>query len=382
MNYSELTGQDSIWENAVEWFCDEERLGKLACKSNESRLRIKSPYGAKIWFKAFDREQKKQKVKSEGYDRIVNDEASELHRKVLQFLYRSLRNAKDAFIPLSFINLSNPGSSDPKSDSTDYLCDMYVDGQYPYFWIDWRHNPYIDPDVYGKQLDKLDYIDQQYQKWGNWHYRPARGDLFKEKDLTDIIINELPERRFVRNGRGIDMAITKKGDRSAFFKWLRDERGHAYITDVQIAQTKYPENMLLDIIEEDNPDWYNRRFETEYFFEYEAGSAAIHQERFINEVLKDYIKKGLQISFTKNTTNKFTRARPMANAIKNLNVSMLDGEFNRIVIDELKDFGPDDREYDYDDIVDAGSISYNEMFGGPEPININPYTFGSSPNKI
>jgi phage terminase large subunit-like protein len=52
----------------------------------------------------------------------------------------------------------------------------------------------------------------------------------------------------------------------------------------------------------------------------------------------------------------------MANAIKNLNVSILKGKWNRDLIDEFKDFGPDDKEYDHDDIVDAGSISYNHIF--------------------
>ena len=156
LNYAELTGEDSIWENCVNWFCDEDRLGSLACKSNESKLRIKSPFGARIWFKAFDREQKKQKVKSEGYYRIINDEASEMHPKVLTFLYRSLRSDINSYIPLSMVNLSNPGGP-----STDYLCETFVDGESSYYPLDWRHNPYINSEVYSKTLDKLDIIDSK-----------------------------------------------------------------------------------------------------------------------------------------------------------------------------------------------------------------------------
>ena len=163
----------------MEWVCDEERLGSKACKSHEGKLRIKAPSGAKIWFKAFDSLKKKQKVKSESYDRAINDEASELHPSVLQFIYRSLRNAKDSFIPLSMINLSNPGGP-----ATDYLCSKYVDGIKPYYPLDWRHNPFINPLVYSKTLDNLDYVDQQYQKHGDWHYRPAKGDLFPETSPT------------------------------------------------------------------------------------------------------------------------------------------------------------------------------------------------------
>ena len=74
------------------------------------------------------------------------------------------------------INLSNPGGP-----ATDYLVDEFVDGPYPYFPLDWRHNPFINKKVYSKTLDKLDFIDIQYQKEGNWHYRPAKGDLFSRK---------------------------------------------------------------------------------------------------------------------------------------------------------------------------------------------------------
>lgn len=371
LNYGELTGQDSIWENAVNWFCeDEERLSSLGvdpCKSHDGKSRIKSPYGAKIWFKAFSEERKKQKVKSEGYDRIINDEASELWRKVLQFLYRSLRNAKDAFIPLSFINLSNPSEN---ADTNEYLCAMYVDGTYSYYWMDWRHNIHIVPEVYKKQLDKLDFIDQKYQRDADWHYSPAKGDLFKEQDLQDVIINSVPsDRRIIRSVRGVDMAITTSGDRTAFLKWLRDERGHGYITDLVVKQTKYPEYVLLDLVELDNPNRELGVYDTEYIFEYEIGDAAVHQERFIRSILKEHIKAGLLINFTHHSNNKFTRARPMAHAIKNLNVSILkdskDGNgWNKLLIDEYKDFGPDPKEYEYDDIVDAGSIGYNRIFKG------------------
>lgn len=364
LNYAELTGEDSIWENSLEWFCDEERLEDLACKANESKLRIKAPSGATIWFKAFDREQKKQKVKSESYDRIVNDEASELHPKVLQFEYRSLRSPKDSFLPLAMINLSNPGG-----DATDYICERYVDGPYNYYLMDWRHNIFINQKVYAKTLDNLDFIDQKYQKEGDWHYRPAKGELFQEEQLRKIIIPELPEVQFIRNLRGVDMAVTKKGDRTAFMKWYRDERGHSYIGDLVVEKTEYPEEILIELIEQDNPRWQEYQFETEYFLEREPGSSGEHQVRYIQRELSDYIDHGLDLYFTKPTTNKFTRARPMARAIKNNEVSIIKADWNETLIEEFKDFGPDDKEYEYDDIVDAGSIGFNNL-PGVEPLKI------------
>lgn len=360
LNYAELTGPDSIWENSCNWFCDEDRLGDHTCTSHDGKLRIRSPFGSTIWFKAFDSKKKKQKVKSESYDRIINDEASELDPNVLTFLYRSLRNAEDSPIPLGMINLSNPGGP-----STEYLLKKFVDGTKPYFPLDWRHNPYINKKVYSKTLDNLDFIDQQYQKYGDWHYRPARGELFKEKTLKDSIIDEMPDIRIVRTIRGTDMAVTRKGDYSAFVKWQRDERGHLYIVDVKWIQTEYPEDILEQCVLKDNPAWEQGFTYCEYFLEKEGGSSATHQMRYIHNFMKAYIKAGIQFIFIPSTVNKFTRARPLANAFRQGKISILKADWNKAFIDELKDFGPDDREYEHDDQVDAASIGYNQI--GTDP---------------
>lgn len=366
LNYAELTGQDSIWENACNWFCDETRLGDLACTSHDGKLRIKAPSGAKIWFKAFDKPKKKQKVKSESYDRIINDEASELHPNVLSFIYRSLRNAEDSPIPLSMIDLSNPGG-----DSTDYLVSEFIDGQLPYFPLDWRHNPTINRAVYSKTLDKLDYIDQQYQKYGNWKYKPAKGELFKEQTLLDCIKPSIPPVRLVRTVRGLDMAVTKKGDYTAAWKWKRDERGHNYVVDVRRLQTEYPEDLLVECIEDDNPQWQQGIFECEYFLERGIADAGTLAVRYLKEnVLEEYLAKGLTVKFIPSTNNKFTRARPMANAFRRGECSIIgsiEDEAVKTLIDELKDFGPNDKEYEHDDMVDAGSIGYNQLQSGGNP---------------
>ena len=86
-NRKELKGTDSIWENLKDWLCDPS-LGKLKCSKNETDLVIKAPNGASIYFKPFDEEDSKQKVKSESYSRIINDEASELKPRVLKFIFR------------------------------------------------------------------------------------------------------------------------------------------------------------------------------------------------------------------------------------------------------------------------------------------------------
>ena len=179
-NYAELLDTNSIWDNLVEWCCNEDVPSDWRCTAKRSPSPIiESPVGNKIYFKAFDHESKKQKFKSASYDRIINDEASELPVEVLKFQYRSLRNTSK--IPISLIHLSNPSSTN--KEANQYLIDKFVDGELPYLPMDWRDNPYIDKVAYENTLNELDYIDQQYQKYGNWHYKATVGDLIKDADM-------------------------------------------------------------------------------------------------------------------------------------------------------------------------------------------------------
>jgi len=354
-NRKELKGSDSIWKILKEWTCDP-HLEYLSCTKNENDLVIKSPYGAEIYFKPFDDESSKQKVKGESYDRIINDEASEIRPRILKFLYRSLRSPQDAKINIAMINLSNPGGP-----STNYLTKEFVDGTNPFFSLSWQDNPFINKEIYSKTLNNLDFIDQKYQKEGDWHYKPAKGDMFNEKILQRQIIPYLPDVQFIRNVRGLDLAITKKGDRTIFVKILMDEHMNKYIVDVKKYQTIFPEEKLFLTIDEDNPFWQKGEFESEYYCELEGGSSGPHQKRYIKNFLQTYVTKGLHIKWLRSLTNKFTRARPLAREFNEGKVFILKAKWNESFIKEFKDFGPNPREYDNDDQVDATSIAFTAL---------------------
>lgn len=310
LNYSELTGQDSIWENSLNWFCDEDRLGDLACKAHEGKARIKSPFGAKIWFKAFDLEKKKQKVKSEGYDRIINDESSELHPNVLMFQYRSLRSDLNSKIPLAMVNFSNPGGP-----ATDYLCGEYVDGNTNYYWIDWRHNPFIPRRRYSKTLDKLSYADQQYQKHGDWHYRIQSGDIF-DAALIDAATLPVDLYQYIRQSfklkelvRTWDVASTerKTSDYTASSLFEIYESGINILTK-QISIRKKPgplQEWMKIIMESDGP-------EVEQRIEHQPAAAGDHLDYYFEDDFKDY-----NCSFYPVSKNKVLRAGKLVPYINN-----------------------------------------------------------------
>lgn len=371
-NRKELIGPNSIWRNLKEWLTREE-LGPLRLNPrtdiNKSDLVMSAPSGATIWFRFYEDEEAMGKLQSESYDRVIHDEGPQLRPRVLKFSYRSLRHGDfRCRIPLSMVILGNP-SVETKS-SNEYVTETYVDGYYNYYHMDWRHNPFA-PSTYKNTLLKLDYIDQKLQLDGDWHYQPAKGDLFPEQLILDSKLLHLPSVQIVRNIRGIDAAISEgKNDYTALVKWLQDNRGHAYITDVVRQQTAYPEDLIATVVEKDNPNWWNGKFETDYYMELGQNEAGMLARRLIKSALEPYIEKGLYIKFLNPITNKFTRARPMARGFMTGQVSII--EKNNVLgepyfddlKDELKDFGPDPREYDHDDQVDGGSVGYNQLNKG------------------
>ena len=310
-NYAELLDTNSVWDNLTDWCCDEDRLGKdLVCEYKKSPTpQITAPNGNTIYFKAFDRDEKKQKFKSASYDRIINDEASELPEAVLRFQYRSSRNTSR--IPRSIINLSNPGG-----ESTDYLVENFVDGPKPYIALDWRDNPHIDKAAYEGSLNELDYIDQQYQKYGNWHYKPTAGDLISYDILNKSFISQADyiEREVMFCTMGIDLA-GKGRDNTVAANLILFDNNLIVCNDIMIEPSAYPEDYIYDIVErqsEEN-DLYKITFEAE------PGSDSVYNMRYWKkDVLQDLIYEyGLLIDDEHPSKNKFTRARPIAKAIKN-----------------------------------------------------------------
>ena len=310
-NYAELLDTNSVWDNLTDWCCDEDRLGKdLVCEYKKSPTpQITAPNGNTIYFKAFDRDEKKQKFKSASYDRIINDEASELPEAVLRFQYRSSRNTSR--IPRSIINLSNPGG-----ESTDYLVENFVDGPKPYIALDWRDNPHIDKAAYEGSLNELDYIDQQYQKYGNWHYKPTAGDLISYDILNKSFISpaDYIEREVMFCTMGIDLA-GKGRDNTVAANLILLDNNLIVCNDIMIEPSAYPEDYIYDIVERqaENNDLYKITFEAE------PGSDSVYNMRYWKKDVLQYLiyEYGLLIDDEHPSKNKFTRARPIAKAIKN-----------------------------------------------------------------
>lgn len=305
-NYAELVDTNSIWDNLVDWCCNEDLDENICCDFKRSpNPQIIAPNGNKIYFKAFDRGEKKQKLKSASYDRIVNDEASELPLDVIKFQYRSMRNT--SWLPRSIIHLSNPSG-----ESTDYLVEHFVDGPKPYVALDWRDNPFIDKDAYEASLDELDYIDQQYQKYGDWHYRPSKGDLINREDIESQKIG-YTAKNLVYSLMSIDLA-GKGRDKFAVSRIDYLRNGFEVLVDFAQTKSSMPEDMLLNFIGLHNQD-KRLPLTSVVVIEQEGGGSPLYAQRYFQELLTN---NGFNIPVVLKTPkgSKYQRARPVMRLIK------------------------------------------------------------------
>ena len=301
--YRELIGTGSVFDMLK---------GIDGLKARESGLiRIIAPSGAEIHFKAFDNETHKQDVKGESYHTILNDEASELNESTLRFLYRSLRKEKGDWIPLRFINASNPGG-----DSTEYLVEKFVDGDLPYIDMSYRDNPYIDTETYEASLLQLDYIDQQYQMKGNWHYKATAGDLIQRHMLTNayIEVDDYKHREILFCTEGMDLASTGR-DNTVIYNLICLDNGVTVVNDVMRNPTSTPEAEVEHFVGK------NARDNDLYILgiEIEPGSDSTYSMRYWrDDILREIqFEHGITVKGIRPVKSKFNRARPIATAIIN-----------------------------------------------------------------
>lgn len=311
-NYAELLDVSSIWDNLTNWCCDADLPAHLQCTAVKSPSpRIVAPNGATIYFKAFDHTDKKQKFKSASYNRIINDEASELPQGILPFQYRSLRTTDH--IPLSVINLSNPSG-----ESTEYLVEHFVKGEKPYLNIGWESNPFIDKESYEQTLSQLDYIDQQYQRYGNWFYKATVGDLINRKDMTSQLVELELDHQTQFSLVSIDLAGKGK-DMFAVCRYDLLPNGLELVADFSQTQSAMAEDMLLDFVAKHNPNPF-APVTSVVVIEQEGGGSPVYAQRYFQELLAEF---NVPVILKTPKGSKYQRARPLMRRIKNGNVKIL-----------------------------------------------------------
>lgn len=342
-NYRELIGTGSVFDI----------LKNIpGVKSRESGLiRIIFPSGAEIHFKAFNDESHKQDVKGESYHTILNDEASELPESVLRFLYRSLRKKHDDWIPLRFGNASNPGG-----ESTDYLVEKYIDGDLPYIEMGYNDNPFIDNETYEDALKELDYIDRQYQMYGNWHYKPSVGDLLnRDEGEAQLTIIDTPIHYELI---GIDLAGKGK-DKFAVVCYDYLANGLEYIRDFNQTPSSNPESLLVNFVIKHNPNPLTPRTSL-IVIEQEGGGSPEYARKYFQDLLLEH-GYNIPVILKKPSGSKYQRARPLMHSIRYGNTKLnQESDYMDEFIDESVGLSPDGKGKS-PNLVDSASLARNYL---------------------
>jgi len=342
-NYRELVGTGSVFDIIK---------NIPGMKSRESGLiRVIAPSGAEIHFKAFNDESHKQDVKGESYHTILNDEASELSKGVLKFLYRSLRKKIDDWIPLRFGNASNPGG-----ESTEYLVEKYIDGDKPYIRMGYKDNPYIDDETYEEALMELDYIDRKYQMEGDWKYKPSVGDLLSRQEAeAQLTTMDIPIHYQLI---AIDLAGKGK-DKFAVVCYNLLQNGNEYIEDFDQTVSHNPEQMLLNFIAKHNPNPHYPQTSV-IVIEQEGGGAPEYAKKYFQNMIVEF-GYGIPVILKSPKGSKYQRARPLMHDIKYGRVKLNENsDYIHDFIDEGIELSPDGTGKS-PNLVDSASLAKNYL---------------------
>ncbi len=357
--YPELTQEGGLIDRSHEW------LEGTDAEWSESKKQWIFPSGATLQFGHMEYEKDKYRYQGSAYHFIGFDELTQFTETQYRFMFRSLRKDSDDWLPLRMRATGNPGGL-----GHDWVKERFIEGDKKFIPSSWRENPYLDRGAYERALDELDPVMRQYLKYGDWDYIPAKGELFDFNILESLIADfdpcEVDYRRLVR---GVDFAVTGSGDRTAMTLIGAREGMEAYdILDCRVYQGTQPEQILLSVIGDDL-DLYGP-LGVEYVIEKEPGSSGEFTERYIKELVEAEHGPDVTLTFERPVKNKFNRARPLSRAVNNGLVRLLRGGWNDEFIRELAQFSSDESLYQYDDIVDSASLSFNTVRGRGAELSI------------
>lgn len=204
---------------------------------------------------------------------------------------------------------------------------------------------------YLANLKALDRVSRERLLDGNWNSRPSAGNYFKREYFQ--VIDTLPS-GYIQTIRGIDRASTKPNPSNTDPDWTRLVKMHKYrdntivISDLRsLRDTPLSvENLIKNTASQDG-------YECKIMCQCDPGSSGKAEADQLTRMLMGYMVK--TPTFSK---DKITRAKAFSSAAEAGNIKILRGAWNEEFFKELENF-PDGR---HDDIIDACSIAFNELF--------------------
>ena len=213
-----------------------------------------------------------------------------------------------------------------------------------------------DGEALCKERYPADKLKKIAARIGEYHFgalyqqRPTSktGSFFDVSKLT--IVDAVPEGG--RRAMGWDKAATRDGgDYTAGVEMLKGTDGLFYITDIVTGQW---DTATRDRTIRQTAELKGRN--VKHVGEQEPGSGGKESaENFIR------LLSGFGVTTERSTANKESRADPYSSQLNAGNVRLLRGSWNKHYIDQLRAF-PHGK---HDDEIDASSLAFNELNGGP-----------------
>lgn len=332
--------------------------------NQSKRCFINHENDARIYYSYMLLEKDKEKFKGRAYHKIIVDEASEFEKVNLQFLNRSLRGTdKLMTFPLAIYYISNPADA----DGSTYLNEKFVKGQYPFFEMNFWHNPYIDKEKYLANLRELSKADYQYQI-GNWDYEIRAGDVFDYDTIEAATISKqefnelLTEKDILQEVITWDIAATEKSTSDytacSFSTVLQGKVG---VVHNQKSTQKKPgklEQYMTRIMDEHS--------EYDNWIEYQPAAAGKIVKRYWENEFEDY-----HPTFIRVPKSKLIRASRTIRGMNNGRILFVRGKWLKDFMKQAVKFPSEkiiaDDETTHDDRVDSVSLLHEGLYPQTKP---------------
>lgn len=309
-SYQDLAKPNAIMDRCRQWLSPFVETGEVHWDRTTRTYTF--PSGATLTFGYLSHDNDLDQYQGSELQFVGFDELTQFTKRQYTYLHSRLRRLKGSRVPIRMRGASNPGNR-----GHDWVKEMFVAPDSPCAFIPslFQDNIYLDAEEYSQQLDLLDEIDKQQLKLGDWDAELSEGLLINRDQLNERIISpdEYKDWVPVFNAIGVDKAATGD-DEFALASLTRFSNGKTILTGLAGTTSSYPEDFVLNFVE---GEFLKYKVDMIINFEREGGSDYHYSFKYWVDVLKPLIDKyGITVVQTKDTNNKYNRARPHARAVR------------------------------------------------------------------
>ena len=342
--YRDLALPGALMDRAQEWLGPTDAVWQAADHS------WRFPSGATLTFGYLDGDNDVYRYQGAEFQYVGFDEATQFSERQYRYLFSRLRRLSGSPVPIRMRAASNPGGPGHDWVKQRFLIEGPQHGRV-FITARLADNPHLDRDQYEQSLDQLDPVTRAQLLSGDWEVR-ERGALFRREWFP--IVERAPA-QLDQQVRYWDLAATvpRPGtdpDWTAGALVGADGRGTFYVLDVRRTRgtPQQVEALVAQTATLDGND-------TIVMIEQEPGGSGIslisHYQR---NVLPGYAVRADKV-----TSNKVSRAMPLASMAEAGNVKLVRGPWITAFLDEAEAFPYG--THAYDDAVDAVAGGFQQV---------------------